>query len=471
LVVMRRGWPGWIRDVAFLLLAFALTLLLQRSAVGQSDEGYTLNAAWQLWGGMRMYDDFRLFVGPGSGYLVYLAWKIVGTPSFLAARVVSLLMSFGATTGVYLILRRLGVRALGLALAVTAWLMTSTLYVTLNHNPFSSFAAVWFTFLFLRALGSERRRDFALAGVMAGVVFLFLQTKGLAIAGAAAAFTAAVGVRGRRMNAAVALAAGFLVVVAPLALVWKPAVLIQQWFVVPFAGDYLGHTSSSRALAAVVVLATGAMGWLAARSRDRALHALAVVQAALTASTLHNVELKHVAINAFPAVVFVAVMVSRRRAATAPGPVAGSVTIMAAVAAFFALLAVTPVGRPFWQASTLYVDLLARVPQTPLASARLQAAHAIYAGPFLPGFYYLLRKKNPYFVSETVVCNRACQERLIDQLSTVQPELALLQYDMVSPLGYDPDSPVDRYLRERYVPCTGDFNGLLVRARDPAWCP
>ena len=185
-------------DVAFLLVAFALTLLLQRAAVGQSDEGYTLNAAWQLWGGMRMYDDFRLFVGPGSGYLIYWFWKLVGTPSFLAARVVSLGMSFGATTGLYLILRGLGVRAVGLAVAVTAWLMTSTLYVTLNHNPFSSFAAVWFTFFLLRALSTERPRDFALAGVAAGVVFLFLQTKGLAVVGAAVLFTGAIELRAAR---------------------------------------------------------------------------------------------------------------------------------------------------------------------------------------------------------------------------------------------------------------------------------
>jgi len=458
-------------DVAFLLLAFVLTLLLQRSAVGQSDEGYTLNAAWQLWGGMRMYEDFRLFVGPGSGYLVYLVWKLVGTTSFLAARVVSLLMSFGATTGIYLILRGLGVRAVGLAVAVTVWLMTSTLYVTLNHNPFSSFAAVWFTSFFLRALTTERPRDFALAGAAAGVVFLFLQTKGLAVVGTAVAFTGAIGVRARRMTPPLALAAGFLIVVAPLALVWSPTVLLQQWFVVPFAGDYLGHTSSSRALAVVVVLATGAMGWVAARSRDRSLQALAVVQAALTASTLHNVELNHVAINSFPAVVLIAVMVSRRRGVPQTGPVAGSVTTMGAVAAFFALLALLPAGRPFWRASTLYVDLLGRVSQTPIASPRLDAAHAIYAGPFLPGFYYLLGKKNPYFVSETVVCNLACQERLIAQLAAVRPELALLQYDMVSPLGYSPDSPVDRYLRDRYVLCAGEFNGLTIRARDRSWCP
>ena len=68
--------------------------LLQRSFILQSDEGYTLNAAWQVWNGMKMYDDFRLFVAPGAGYSVYWLWTLTGGPSFLGARVLSLLLSF-----------------------------------------------------------------------------------------------------------------------------------------------------------------------------------------------------------------------------------------------------------------------------------------------------------------------------------------------------------------------------------------
>src|SRR4029079_10747033 len=125
---MPRELPGWLRAALFLLLAFALTLLLQRSAAIQGDEGYTLNAASQLRNGSRMYDDFRLFVGPGSGYAIYFVWRLVGSPSLMAARLFSLAFSFSATTGLWLILRGLGVRGIGLALAVIAWLASSGLY-------------------------------------------------------------------------------------------------------------------------------------------------------------------------------------------------------------------------------------------------------------------------------------------------------------------------------------------------------
>lgn len=98
--------PRFLTPVVFLGLAFLLTLLLQKSFILQSDEGYTLNAAWQVWNGMKMYDDFRLFVAPGSGYAVYWLWALTGGPSFLAARVLSLVMACSSVAAVYLMLFR-----------------------------------------------------------------------------------------------------------------------------------------------------------------------------------------------------------------------------------------------------------------------------------------------------------------------------------------------------------------------------
>ena len=88
-----------------------------------------------------------------------------------------------------------------------------------------------------RAGDRPRLRDHALVGVAAGIVMLFLQTKGLLLLAAAAAFTLfAVGGR-RGVRAAAALAGGAAVVVAPLLLVWRPSVLVREWFIVPLDGQ------------------------------------------------------------------------------------------------------------------------------------------------------------------------------------------------------------------------------------------
>src|SRR3954471_24428914 len=245
-------------------LAFVLTLVLQKSFLVQSDEGYTLNAAWQMWNGMKMYDDFRLFVAPGAGCAVYVVWAMFGGPSFLSARILSLVLSFSAIVAVYLTLSRRGVRGATLATAVAAWTIASAQYVLLNHNTFSSYAGAWMLLALLRAQSRERAgegrlRDHAVVGVAAGIVTLFLQTKGLALLAAASAVTLFAG-RGRRgVRAAAALVGAAVAVIAPLLLVWRPSVLLREWFLVPLEGNYLGHTGASRALAVGSVLVVLAM--------------------------------------------------------------------------------------------------------------------------------------------------------------------------------------------------------------------
>ena len=467
----------------FLGLAFFLTMLLQRSFIVQSDEGYTLNAAWQAWTGMKMYEDFRTFVAPGSAYSVYFVWALTGGPTFLAARVLSLVLSFSSIVAVYMILRSRGVRGLTLAASVLAWVIAGAQYVLLNHNTFSSYAAAWALFFLLRAHDRKRvgdgpsLRDHLFAGVAVGIVLLFLQTKGIILLAASAVF-ALLADRGKRgLRAAGVIVAGAVAVVAPLLLVWRPSVLLREWFIVPLTGNYLGHTGASRGLAVTCSLVVLGMAAIALYFRDRLLVAIAVVQAALLASTLHNIEVRHVAINSFPLLVFVPLAFRRyvarapRSAGPAPSEKLSSATAMA-VSLMFGLAVAAPSGRPRFEESTLYVDFIRRVSRNIFPSARVAAAHAIYAGPFMPGLYFALGKRNPFFVSETVVCDAVCQQHLLAQVTDVGPEIAVLDYEMVRHLGYDDDNPVDRYFRDRYVACRQDrYEGVIVRAVDPSWCP
>jgi len=480
---------GGLRSGApFVLVGLAcfLTLLLSQSNILQSDEGHTLNAAWNLWNGRKMYDDFSLFFGPGGGYAVYLVWLLTGSPSFLAARVLSLLLLFSSIVAVYLLLARRGIRGPGLAVAVVAWVLASAQYVPLNHNAFSAYAATWLLLLFLRAQERDRSgeavrpADHLLVGIAAGVVLLFLQTKGLMLLAATAAFTLFAG-RGRRgVRAAAALVTGAAVVVAPLLLVWRPSVLVREWFLVPLAGGYLGHTGGSRPLAVACLLVAGGMAAIAIRLRDRPLLAVAVIQAALVASFLYNVDGHHVAINCFPLLVFVPLAAQRYAvrarpapdAAPAPEKLSAAATMTIVVAAFALFAIATPAGRSLFKQSTLDVDFIRRAPRNIFPQPRVAAARAIYAGPFMPGLYHALGKPNPFFVAETIVCNAACQRRLRAQLDQVRPEIAFLAYDMVRHLGYDQNNPVDGYFRERYVACRQDeFEGLIIRAIDASWCP
>jgi hypothetical protein len=490
----RRATAPVLSAVLFLGCAFVLTLLLTRSLVTQSDEGYTLNAAWQLWNGLRMYDDFRLFVGPGSGYAVFLLWKVVGSPSYLAARWLSVGFGFSSTIALFMLLRRLRIGGLNLAFTVVIWLLVSSLYVPLNHNSFSSYAALWFLLPFMRLtdsgeqedegegngddrpIGTVRRRmmgDAALSGLAAGVAFLILPPKGGLLAAVALVWLFAL--RKRSYRPALVFLSAFLLTMAPVVLRWGPATLIRQWLVIPVTGNYLGHTSASGKFTVVAVVLVAGLLAAAFRLRDRPLKTLAAVQAALFASMSHNMELNHFAINVFPTVIFLSLVVRRRLAERAPQTsreglgFSPALALASVTGALLAWTAFTSAGAEFLTTSALKADLLRHQP-TAFGNPRIAAAHAIYAGPFLPGLYYLLKKNNPFFVSETIVCNDDCQRQLVAQLSQVKPELAFLDYDMVAHLDYPLTGPVDVYLREHYTACPGKGD-IAVRAIAPGWCP
>ena len=65
------------------------------------------------------------------------------------------------------------------------------------------------------------------------------------------------------VQAAAVLVGAAAAVVAPLLLIWRPSVLLREWFLVPLGGNYLGQTSASRPLAVGAVLVVAAMAAIA----------------------------------------------------------------------------------------------------------------------------------------------------------------------------------------------------------------
>ena len=214
---------------------------------------------------MKMYDDFRLFVAPGAGYAVYLPWGLFGGPSFLAARVLSLLLSFSSIVAVYLILARRGVRGgAGRRRRRLGDRERPVRPVEPQHVQQLRRGPGCCCF-FLRAHGSARPRDHALVGGAAGAGVPDPADEGARPRRAAGVFTLLVlGVAGRSASAPagkpvlaagarrfaplLALVGGFLLVVAPRAFVWSPVLLVREWFIVPFTGNYLAsHERLARA--------------------------------------------------------------------------------------------------------------------------------------------------------------------------------------------------------------------------------
>ena len=76
----------------------------------------------------------------------------------------------------------------------------------------------------------------------------------------------------------------------------------------------------------------------------------------------------------------------------------------------------------------------------------------IYSGPFLPNWYFELKKKNPSrYVS--LITNHHTEEQFIEMRNGIEkykPECVILHYNMVSKYGYSKNNAVDMYITDNY---------------------
>ncbi len=452
--------------VAFIALLVFSTHLLS------SDEGTVLNAAWQLWHGKHLYVDFVEFITPGAPYVVFFTWKLLGAASYVGAKLVSILFFVLAAVGLYQCTKHVVRRPEHALFAALVLIPLSA--VAANHNIYSAFVAVWFLDALLRAIDRPRVPQALTVGFWSGLTFLFLQTKGLALLAVAIVLLLVFGsadVRSRFSRAGSAVL-GFLIPVAPLFLAWGWRTLIDAWFLLPMRGAYLAHTLVQPAVLAAEVLLVALMVLAAVRWRDRRLWALAAVQAALFLSSLNLVDIYHLLFNAFPCVVFSAAVLSRARGRwpfhlpAHPGRHPEYVALLPAAVALLTFFRPSPLVAPFYS-SIYYVDLMGHGLGGIFNDPRVEAAPSIYAGPFLPGFYFELRKPNPFPVSNLMLCDGACQSRMIGVFQQAAPEFAFLGYAITDVFGYDHNNPLDTYIRMHYRSCgsTSPGSGVVYYAK------
>ena len=180
------------------------------------------------------------------------------------------------------------------------------------------------------------------------------------------------------------------------------------------------HRPRRASLAVACVLIAVAMAVIALRLRDRLLVAVAVVQARAGRqhAAQHRAAPRRGQLVPADGVRAAGAAATRRpaaagapRRAAAPAKLPPATVMMAIVVATFVALLATPAGRPILQAEHALLRLHPARPAQPLPPAARRRRARDLRGPFMPGLYFALGKKNPYFVSETVVCDADCRRR------------------------------------------------------------
>lgn len=468
------AWSVFWFSVTFLAFLFFSTHYLD------SDEGAILNIAWQLWYGKQLYVDFIEFVTPGSGYLLFWAWELFGGPSYVTAKVVSILFWIFSAIGMALIVRRFVFHKLLIVVAVLAWMIATDYYALINHNTYSSFLGVWFVYVTLVLLEKRTVWLSLLTGVVGAGVFLLLQTKGLALFGAALLLLFfnvflykenSVGMAwGDRMKQILIALCSWIGTVLLFTVQWDVSTVLESWFVLPSTLNYLGYTLvySQDVVLEIVIVALMILGsWL---MKKKEFVVLVVFQVALFLSGVNLVDRAHLMINLFPFILFVVLTFNHIFVLSKKfwgEEKVRWVRLIITLGLLFALLDVLVQGILLhFEGNTIYnLDLVGRKRPGVFSLQEVQQAKYVYAGPFLPGFYFELGKENPFTqMHNMTLCPEECQKKTVETFKELQPEFALLNYAMVAKYGYSRGNFIDEYIQEQYIDCEYSTGALELYA-------
>jgi hypothetical protein len=330
-------------------------------------------------------------------------------------------------------------------------------YPIINHNTYSSYAAIWFAYFFIVATENKQWWRYAVVGMLGGFVFIFLQTKGAILCLAAAGLIVLLpnAPLGRRFGYLVTMCGGVIISLATLLFRWEVPTLWRNLVTYPNNTNWqVNHFINPVPVTITAIAITVILFDIAWHRWDKKFWILATFQAALWISTLNLIEKQHLVINAFPLCIMVVVLFQNiweharhylLKRTLVLGVVASCLFVVAAI--FSAVTKI--VGNSIYT-----IDILRLGHRSGFwVDADFQQSPFIYAGPFMPGLYFELGKSNPFRYPTTLICNNECMADTLKTLEDKRPLYAILNYGLVKKYDYSTNNIVDYYLQNHYVPC------------------
>ena len=444
----KNNWADAIKWSALLLI---IIFLHQQNHLN-SDEGVTLNGAWNLLNGRGLYSDFFEFVPPGSFYLIFGFWQIFGA-SYLTAKLVAIGAVFLSAIGLFQTTRLLTKNKTSAWLPVIIFILLSYPWPIINHNIFGLTLVIWSAYFFSRALEAGKPKNFLASGFLTGLAFLFIQQISLGLCLAQIAFL----IFAYRRQA-IRLAAYFLTgVFLPLVILlhWPIRLLYENLFLFPI----LHYPATNRAPLTyffIFLLTLLIVVWRMHREKKSILFLLCL-QFFLLFSVLARPDYFHLSVIIFPLFILLAVWGVKTQEKNPSDwldryvyPKILAIILLTVLIPCVWLLLIVP---PFVSSPYPSIDYVKKNCHSPY----------LYAGPFMPQVYFTVRKMNasPYGI---LITNQQTEAQFLEAknaLAQHQPDCAVLNYAIVEKFHHNQNNPVDNYILENYHQ-TAQFGNTLI---------
>ncbi|MCG2701240.1 hypothetical protein L6267_03680 [Candidatus Parcubacteria bacterium] len=455
-------------DFLWWLTLFLFMLIFHSRHYVNSDEGVILEGAWNLINNRILYFDFFEFVPPASFYAVFWIWKIFGA-HYAAAKLIGLLAIFFSAIGIYKIARLISKNKL-IYLMPALFIASSFSWPIINHNTFILPFIVWGIYFFIKAVNnfsanpvrhtplaplnnsssitnlSNGAKDCATSGALLGLSVLFLQHKGIIVL--FALFLYLIIMRLIKRNNAFLKLIPFLIIPAALPacllLIKWPAKLLYENLIAFPLFHYMETNKISYYLFAFFFLLFACAAWKLRKNLNRTAGLLIFVQLFLLVSALQRPDSYHITSALFPLYCLLPLVVEKIRCQKNYNFYNAALLLAVAIIIFPSLtsLAVFP---PFY--SVKNHEILRFINQN-------CPGKYIYAGPFIPNFYFEAKKLNstPYSI---LITNHQTEKQFIEArkyLEKNNPSCAVLNYGLSKKFNHDKNNPVDSYILKNYLP-------------------
>ncbi len=423
------------------LFLIALAVFFHADHFLNGDEGVTLNGAWNLYNGRRLYFDFFSFLPPLSFYLLSWLWQVVGV-SFWSAKIFSIVLLVLGALGLYKIAQQLKRSAFNLFVPFFFILSSSWLWI-INHNFYNLIFIIWSLYFYLRYLQSQRYLYLFFAGLIAGLSILLLQQKGLVVAGISAVFLLwpwADRLARERLRSFLLYSLAVALPLASLFLFWPPLLLWESLIAFPLFHYIESNRISFRLLyLAFFSLALLAISW---RHRGRSVNFILLLSAGflLSCYPLPDYYHLHLALALLIPLLPLIFTAAYRPKFLAYLAAPGLIWIwLWPVSVFFSFL----IFNHSFVGDYAFLEVVRR--ECP--------GKFLHAGPFLPNVY-LETGKLSVTAFDILITGHQTEVQFIQaraQLEAETPSCAVTAYPhSLERFRHNQDNPVDKFIQEHY---------------------
>ena len=442
----------YAKDFFWWAALFFILLFFHIGYSNSSDDGVILEGAWNLINGRELYIDFFEFAPPGNFYFIFIIWKIFGVHYF-AAKLSAIILFFFASIGIYKISQEISPNKYNY-LPPLFFILSSFYWPLINHNTFNICILIWAVYFFAKGLSDKKSfNNIIISGFLCGISMLFIQQKGLMAVASLSSFLFLLFILKKNiywLKSCLIFFIFSIIPILPIFLKWPADVLYKHLIEFPLS-NYAETNIVSYNLLFLFLFFLVFNTIIIKNTKSKKIWFLAYLQLCLLVTTIPRADIFHISIAIFP--LFAISPIVWNEAAKQKNIIK---LIYAIFLSSALLLAVLPsfTYAPYIVNNNLNYFFSSHRENKIIEFVKNNCPKAedVYAGAFIPQYYFTARKLNPTPYS-WFITDHQTQEQFAEAaeiLKQKKPKCAILNYQIVKKFNYNLDNPVDNFILNNY---------------------